>query len=321
MYAHENIIHLAQNNSHKCYPKRLENIDQTIPYFQITKSPLGKYDMQCFAYEHHDNADRMQLWQQYLQQMILPNIDYNIDVSGYYNIQLHDSYTYLDDNKDYKDVLCFSKFKNDNGPILIPDPYMICNWGNMLNSINDEQEWTKKKNKIVFVGTTTGNRDHIKNERINTCLWSLNNNNKDFCDFYITKVAQMDILNIRSKILNFDKIYRNPMSIYEQLLYKYQLSIDGNTCKFNIEQFKMNSVAMKYESKEMLWYYPLLQEDVHYIGVNKDNIKNKFDFFNNNPSLAQIIIYNAKKLSNNIFRPIMHQMYTVKLFESIALNK
>jgi hypothetical protein len=319
MNTHENIIHLAQHNSRKCYPKRLEEIDQSIPYFQLTKTQLGKYDMKCYAYEKHDNADRMQLWEQYLKNMILPNIDYNVDLTGYFNIQLHDSYTYLNDNKDYKDVLCFSKFKDDKDPILIPDPYFICNWGNMLNNINDEQEWTKKKSKIVFVGTTTGNREPIKNERINLCLWGLNN--KDFCDFNITKVAQMNLLDVKSKIPDFDKFYKTNMSIPDQMQYKYQLSIDGNTCKFNVEQYKMSSVVMKYDSREMLWYYPLLQEDVHYVGVNKNNIKEKFDFYNNNPQLAQIMIYNAKKISNNIFRPIIHQMYTVKLFESIALNK
>jgi hypothetical protein len=319
MNTHENIIHLAQNNSRKCYPKNLEKIDKTIPYFLLTKNQLGKYDIQCFAYEKHDNADRMQLWQQYLKQMILPNIDNKIDISGYYNIQLHDSYTYLNDDKNYDNVLCFSKFKDDSMPVLIPDPYMICNWGNMLNDINDKQEWSKKKNKVIFVGTTTGDRDPIKNQRINTCIWSLNN--KDFSDMYITKIAQMDPLDVKSKIPDFDKIYRSPMSIPDQMQYKYQLNMDGNTSKFNVEQFKMNSVVMKYDSKEMLWYYPLFQEDVHYIGVNKDNIKNKLDFYNTNPQLSQILIYNANKLSNNIFRPIMHQFYTVSLFESFALNK
>jgi len=320
MNINENILHLAQQNSRKCYPKTLEEINTSIPYFKLSKSQLGKYDMQCFAYEKHDNAERMNLWEQYLKNMILPNIDYNVDLSGYYNIQLHDSYTYLDDNKDYESVLCFSKFKNDQGPILIPDPYMIHNWGSLLNSFNDDQEWTKKKKKIIFAGTTTGNRDPLKNLRINTCMWSLNNN--DFCDFHITKVAQMNISDVKTKISDFDKIFRHTqISIPEQMQYKYQLNIDGNTSKFNVEQFKMNSVVMKYDSNDMLWYYPLLNEDVHYVGVNKDNIKNKFEFFNNNPQLAQIMIYNAKKLTNNLFRPIVHQMYTVKLFESIGLNK
>jgi hypothetical protein len=320
MNTNENILYLAQQNSRKCYPKQeLDDVNLTIPYFKLTKSQLGKYQMECFAYENHDNADRMKQWEQYLKQMILPNIDYNIDVSGYYNIQLNDSYTYLEDGKDYENVLCFSKFKEDREIILIPDPYMIRNWGGVLNSINDEKEWNKKINKVCFFGTTTGNRDPIKNKRINTCLWSLNN--KDFTDFYITKVAQMNILDVKSKIPDFYKIYRDPVNINDQIQYKYHLSMDGNTTRFDIWPYKTNTVNMKYDSKEMLWYHPLVQEDIHYISVNNDNIKNKFEFYNGNASISQMVIYNAKKLANNIFRPIVHQMYMVELLQSIALNK
>jgi len=323
MNLNETVKYLAQSNSHKCYSKRLEEIDKTIPYFEIYKNQYGKYGINTFAFENHDNADRMNLWQKYLQQMILPNIDSNANIKGFYNIQLHDSYTYLNDGKNYNNILCFSKFKNDSDIVLIPDPYFICNWGNMLMGINsninnDQEDWTRKKNKILFAGTTTGNRNYIKNERINLCLWGLNNT--DYCHFRITKIAQMNPTDVQSKVFDFNKIYSDPINIYEQMKYKYQLNIDGNTSKFNVEQFIMNSVVMKYESKEMLWYYPLLQNEVHFIQVNKDTIKNKFDFYNSNPNLAKIMIYNSKKLANELFRPIIHQMYTVELFENISFN-
>lgn len=319
MNQQDNIIYLAQSNSQKCYPKKIEEIDKSIPYFEIIKNQFNRYDIIPYSYESHDNAQRMSLWVNYIKDMILPNIDSKINLSGYYNIQLHDSPTYLNDNKDYKDVLCFAKLKNDKGAILIPDPYMIQNWGNMLNNIDDKKEWTDKKNKIIFAGTTTGNRDPLKNERINLCLWSLKN--KDFCDFNITNIAQMNIENIKKYVPEFDNIYKLPINIDEQMQYKYQLNIDGNTCKFNVEHFKINSVIMKYKSNDMLWYYPLIQNNVHYTEVNKDIIKNTFEFFNNNPNLANVMIYNAKKLASELFRPIIHQIYTINLFESIGNNK
>lgn len=319
MNLQENIIYLAQANSQKCYPKRLEEIDKSIPYFQIIKNTFNRYDIIPYEYETHDNTIRMSLWLDYLKNMILPNIDSKINLSGYYNIQLHDSPTYLNDGKNYKNVLCFAKFKNDKGSILIPDPYMIQNWGNMLNNIDDKNEWINKKNKIVFAGTTTGKRDPLKNERINLCLWSLKN--REYCDFNITNVAQMNIDNVKKIIIEFDKIYIPPVSIDDQIQYKYQLNIDGNTSKFNVEQFKMNSVVMKYKSQDMLWYHPLIQNNVHYIEVNKDTIKDKFDFYNNNPNLANVMIYNSKKIVSELFRPIIHQMYSINLFESIGNNK
>lgn len=319
MNLQDTITYLAQVNSRTCYPKRRDDVDESIPYFQVFKNDLGRYDMRTFAYEKHDNAPRMQLWESYLRSSIFPNIDPTIDISGYYNIELHDSYTYLNNNKDYKNVLCFSKYKKDSDPILIPDPYMICNYGGMLNTINDEADWNKKKNKIVFCGTTTGHRDPLLNDRIKLCLWSLDK--RDWCDFYITKVAQMDISDIESKIPNFTSISKQPLSIPDQLAYKYHLSMDGNTCRFDTWYYKTNNVVLKYDSKEMLWYYPFFQNETHYCDVNTDNMKNTIEFFNNNPQHAYCMIYNTKKLSQMLFRPIVHQMYTINLFENIAANK
>jgi hypothetical protein len=317
----DNILYLAQVNSRSCYPKRLEDIDVTLPYFEIKKNDVGRYGFKGFNYELHDNAPRMQLWEQYLTNAILPNIDPSVDVSGYYNIQLHDSYTYLNDKKRYKDVLVFSKFKADKDPVMIPDPYMICNWGNMLNGINDTTSWEDKKEKVIFCGTTTGSRDPLKNERINLCLWA--KDKRDWIDSYITKVAQIDPLAIQKSIGGpvFQSITKQHVSLDEQMKYRYHLAVDGNTCKFDVWYYATNNVVMKYASKEMLWYFPLLQNDIHYVDVTKENMKAKFDFFNNNRDHAMMMIYNARKFAQTMFRPIIHQMYTINLFESIATNK
>ena len=316
MNLQENINYLAQLNSRSCHPLREEEINKDLPYFEIYKNDIGRYNINCFNYESHDNADRMHLWKNYLTSSILPNIDSLADIKGYYNIQLHDSYTYLNDDKSYKNVLTFSKFKNDSEPILVPDPYMIQNYGNIMNSFEDTEDWNKKKNRICFYGTTTGNRNYENNHRINVCKWGVNN--RDFCDFYITKIAQMDSNQIKPKISD---ILHNPVSIPEQLKYKFHMVMDGNTSRFDVWYFKGNNVIMKHDSKEMLWYYPLIQADTHFVDVNITNIKSKFEFFKNNTDHATIMIYNAKRLASNLFRPIVHQMYSINLFENIAFNK
>ena len=317
MNLQDSVMYLAHMNS-RYSPRREDEVDKSIPYFQIHKNDMQRYDITSYGYTLHDNAPRMQLWESYLKTYIFPNINPTVDISGYYNIELHDSYTYLNNGKDYKNVLCFSKFKNDTAPILIPDPYMICNYGGM-NDINDDLDWSKKKNKVVFCGTTTGNQDPSKNERLKLCQWSLSNRN--WCDFYITKVAQMQNKDVHAKIPEFFEFYRDPLSIQEQLQYKYHLAVDGNTCRFDTWYYKANNVVLKYDSKEMLWYYPLLQNEVHYFDVNKDNMKSKIEFLNNNPQNAYCTIYNAKKLSQMLYRPIVHQMYTIHLFENMAQNK
>lgn len=322
MNLHDTIEYLSQVNTRTCHPKRLEEIEKDIPYFHIRKDDIGKYQVEGYAYHHHDNAPRMDLWCNYMRHAILPNIDPLADVSGFYNIELHDSYTYLNNGKVYKDVMCFSKFKKDDEgvrPVLIPDPYQMCNYGNMLAQVSDTQEWTSKLDKVVFCGTTTGNRDPLTNQRINMCLWSLDKKQK--YDFYITKVAQMNLTDVLSRVPKFKEIYRPPLSIEDQLKYRYHLVMDGNTCRFDIWYYKTNNVVLKYDSKEMLWYYPLIQSGVHHVDVNKDNIGDVVNIYDNNPNLAQVMMYNAKQMSTSLFRPIVHQMYTINLFENISWNK
>lgn len=317
MNFNENIEYFAQVNSRKCYPMKKEDIKIDIPYFKIKKNQYDRYDVDIFNYENHDNKDRMFFWKIYLNSYILPNISKECNISGFYNIELHDSYTYLNNDKNYDNVMSFSKFKNDKDIVLIPDVYMMLNYrGNLLS--NDNVPWKLKENKVIFCGTTTGNRNPLLNDRINTCLWSLNNK---YCDFYITKIAQMN-LNEVSNIHNFDKIYRDNIPIRDQLNYKYHMCIDGNTCRFDIWYLNVNNVIFKKKSREMLWYYPLYTDNNNYKDINDLNdIDRYINYYNNNPNIVENMIYNNKNLYKELIKPITTQKYLVELFENIAHNK
>lgn len=320
MNLQESVVYLAQANAQSARRLREEEVNKSIPYFEIYKNDFNRYSTRAFSYKDHDNAPRMDMWCNYLREFIFPNIDPNVNISGFYNIELHDSYTYLDSDKNkYKNVLTFSKFKDDTGPVLIPDPYMIGNYGATLSYtyyIDKEKDISKKLGKACFYGTTTGDRNPKINKRINLCLWGLDN--RDICDFAITNIAQMNETDVREAVPRFDEIYqKGQVSIDEQLKYKYHVIPDGNTCRFDVWNYTTNNVVMKYDSKEMLWYYPLLQEDTHYVSVNTSNLRNKIQILENSPQIGQIITYNANKLSQALFRPIIHQMYTINLFENM----
>lgn len=310
----EIIEYLARQHSKFGRPKRHEEIDKSIPYFEIFKTGTGRYDVRGYAYENHDNALRMMYWEHVLKNRVLPHIRENI--SGFYNIELHDSYTYLDNDKKYDGVLTFSKFKHDDGPVLIPDPYALQNWGGMLNQINDPLQFNQKINKVCFYGTTTGNRDPRLNERIQMCLWSLTKPN--LYDFKITNIAQMHENDVREACgNNFNNIISKNVSPYEQMKYKFHLVLDGNTCRYDIWNYFTNSVTLKYESKEMLWYYPLLIDGQHYIEVNKDTIDKRMDVADED---ANYIINSAKRIARIIQKPSSHMLYLGKVFENMVFN-
>lgn len=312
----ESIEWLGQVNSGACFPKREEEIDKSLPYFNVTKDDRGRYQMSLYNYEFHDNAPRMQYVAQYLLNNIFPYVRANL--SGFYNIQLHDTYTYLEDNKDYKNVLCFGKFKHEKGPVQLPDCYFIGDWGGKYRNIIDNMEWTDKKSKIIFAGTTTGSRDPKKNVRINTCIWALD---KPICDCYITNIAQIEPRRIFNDVPEFKYIYRPPIPMTEQIKYRYQLVIDGNTCRWNPDVYFTNTLALHMPTRDMLWYYPLLREKEHYIDVTTENMESQFNYYESNHNDTKRIIANANNVAKQLFTMHACQKYTIALFENIASNK
>lgn len=314
----ETIQYLASLNSVRLVPKREEDVKKNLPYFGIRKNDMGRYEVAGFGHHGHDNEPRMPYWLQYLSTSVLPLIDRSVDVSGFYNIELHDSYTYLDNGKDYKGVMTFAKFKSDQHPVLIPDPYMIGNYGNTLQ-FEDRIPFETKMNKVCFYGTTTGKRDPRLNERIQTCLWA--SEKRDACDFYITKVAQMSMQDILTAVPNFQQITSQPVSVQDQLRYKYHAILDGNTCRYDIWSLKTCSLNLKFDSKDMLWYYPALQHNTHYVGVNKGNIIDTMNYYNNNQNDAKRIVKNAQEFVSTYIKSINHQMYMKYLLEYAADNK
>jgi hypothetical protein len=71
----------------------------------------------------------------------------------------------------------------------------------------------------------------------------------------------------------------------------------------------------------MLWYYPVLQHNTHYVGVNKGNIIDTMNYYNNNQNDAKRIVKNAQEFVSTYIKSINHQMYMKYLLEYAAENK
>ena len=307
-------------NAKKCYPKELDKINKTLPYFEVQKNECGRYDViKKMNYLEHDNAPRMDFVIKYLQQNIFPNIDKACNLSGFYNIELHDSFSYLENGNVYEDVLGFGGLKNNNLPgIMMPDTYMMGNWGNQHDYISDNIQFEDKIKKVVWVGTTTGSRVARENKRIQTCIWALDK--KNMCDFNITNVAQMAIPDILNAVPRFAEIYKPRMKMEDQMKYRYHLTIDGNASPWNVVEYFTNSLILKYASNNMLWYYPLLQDRHHYVEVDVHSLEKEYIYYENNVKEAMNIVSNSNKLARELFKPFIVQQYCVSLFEGISQN-
>jgi hypothetical protein len=315
----DHIEELAKINAQKISIRRKDSINPDLPYFRVYKGDNFRYTMDCFNYKTHDNSDRMDLYKYYFIQYVFPNVDKDIDIAGFYSFELHDGHHYLKNTKKYDNTFVFSSpYTSEYSPALLPDPYFISNYNGLMN-IDDTTQWREKKNKVCFYGTTTGNRNPLKNERIDVCLWSLKNRN--IFDFKITKIAQMTENYIRTNMENFTDICAPNVTIPEQLKYKFHLIIDGNVSRFDVWSYVCNVVNLKWKSDESLFYYPLMPDKQYHVVVNKENIENIVKYYLNNTQEAIEIIDRAKEFANFMFRPIVAQYYCVKLFEEIGNKK
>ena len=314
----DNVEILAKHNASRMRIRRREEIDETLPYFEVIRLANKRYDIRWFNYEKHDNASRVELYTQWFKNSIFPNIDKHTNISGFYNFELHDGYAYLENEKNYNNVFTFSSPSTSKyNPGLMVDPYFVSNFNGLMN-INDTIEWKDKSNKVCFFGTTTGNKNPSKNERIDICLWSLKK--KNIFDFGITKIAQMDESEVRRQISNFTDIYRAPVPIEKQLEYKFHLSVDGNVSRFDKWAYKTNCLNLKLRSPEELFYYPLMPDKQFHIEVDKTNIEKMYTYYLNNSKESSEIIARSKIFAAFFFRPLVATMYGVRLFEDIAEN-
>lgn len=321
MNKYDTIRQLADGNSKRFRPQRMEEVqDQKIPFFCIKRSAIDGYSIDMYGYERHDNAPRMPHYCNFILKHVLPNLAPEHDVTGAYQIELHDTYSYLNNDKNYDNALVFAKDMDDRLPCLVPDPYMIDNYGGRLSLI-DPYEHHAKQDKIVFAGVTTGDMDPSKNERLRLVDWSCKH--RDFTDFKITKVVQMREDAIRNVYSNIYDMIGAPLSQQAQYSYKYIMNIDGNTACWDRFMWIMNSksLAMKYASKQMLWYYPLIQENIHYIGVDLKTIQNQFMFYKSNVDQSKWMVSNANAFARDYANHLAALMYTTRLFENFAMNK
>lgn len=292
----------------------IETVNYTIPFFQIDNDKV-----KIGGYKTHDNAPRMLYFSKYLQQNVLPNIQSKHNLNGFYNIELHDSNSYVENN--YNNCLVWSKNKHDTSSILIPDIFNLGNYGNKLNDLKDNKTWEEKVDKMGFWGSSTGDMDPCKNQRISDCLWFQSLDPLHiYSDVFITNIVQMNPNTVIKKIPKIFDVFRYPVTYNEQFKYKFLLDIPGNTCCWDRTPLILNSNSLlfKMPCDEMCFYYPLLQENIYYVQVDRSNVFSKYNYYLKNSNEANTIIRNAKLFAEKVLNEEMARQYLITFFNAIS---
>lgn len=305
---------------------------RTVSWIDVQKNPLnGRLRAVGRGHSGHDNAGRMPVVCSFFDNLVLPYLGPETAAGiadRTYAIELHDTYTYLDRpeermirddsewDRHYGNVMVFSRDRFHAHPVLVPDPYQMTNFGGALDVMMDTVPWQNKAEKMFFAGTTTGNRDPRKNERIKKCVWSLNH--RDVADFYITHVAQMDPRKALAAVPDLSRVYMKRFAQDHHTNYRIAVNIAGNTCSWSRIPMimKTRSVLFDFYTRDTQWYGPAMQDGLHYVSVELDNVLQKFETYRRDEARCNSMCDAANNFVASFTRSVHAAEYMKHLLES-----
>jgi hypothetical protein len=172
----------------------------------------------------------------------------------------------------------FERLSGDTNFALIPDSYFFAFKGFRSNWFNgDILPWSKKANRVLWRGSTTGaydlTRDTVSQApRVRLC--ELGRTMGPVADFGIT-----DVVHARSKadaediklFLQDQDVWRERMSQTDMGANKFLLEIDGNANSWGFfAKLLMGCCVLKVHSPFEQWFYDRLQPGIHYVPVAHD---------------------------------------------------
>jgi hypothetical protein len=298
----------------------------TLPWVLIGRAPTGERVATGVAYEGHENAARMPFLCDFLTQRVLPFVDQDVNVNGAYRVELHDSYSYLTPRPagTYRDALTFARPGGVMDRMaLLPDPYMMSDYGGMMG-VRDTVPWEAKAPTLFFAGTTTGHRDPARNERIRACVWSLAH--RDAARFNITHVAQMRTEDAVAAVPRFPEVLAPHVPHTDHFRHRYQVNIVGNTACWSRLPMIMGSgsLLVHMAHADTMWYYPMLQEGVHFLRVDGvgagglDALLPLRERCEADPEGCKRIVANANQFQAAVLNDVNAALYTAHLLEAVA---
>lgn len=198
---------------------------------------------------------------------------------------------------------CFARPRN-SPHICIPDSHLgrtasICN---SLESI--DKPFEEKLDKISFFGSDTGRKYKDGSvQRVNLCNRYKNSN------------------KIIAKITNFVEqpfdvsIYHEPVSIKDQLNYKYILNVNGNTTSWERLIWAMHSnsfcifIKPPDHQDEISWYYHIFDLSQYFLTLDEDSLENFLNSSDSRESEIKFLKEHQKNIANALAKPDFHAHY------------
>lgn len=273
--------------------------------------------------ERHDNAPRLPMMAAWLEGAVLPMLgvgEGESDLVGAWRIELHDSYSYLNGRAGYREALSFGRApeSEQRRVALMPDPYHVGNFGGLLQRAcrGLVVPWEKREPTLFFAGTTTGDRNPARNERIRACVWSLGR--RDISRMHITNIAQMTYQAACAAWPTLPEVMHRPFEVEEHFSWRYQVNIAGNTACWSRLPMVMASGSLLVHARggDSMWYYPLIREREHYVASDSADghaLAAAHSWCRANDADCQRIASMAARLAGDLFEPAVAASYAAQL--------
>lgn len=174
-----------------------------------------------------------------------------------------------------------------------------------FTKITNTTPWERKKNLVVFRGSSTGVGTTIEtNPRLRMLV---------IAEFH-SHLFDVGITNWNTRLSQHQEEgklqaivpsqYSNPNSNFltmdQQAGYKYILHIEGHTQAFRLAtELTMGCVILKVECEYQMWFEKYMEEYIHYIPVKKDlsNLVEQVNWCHSHQKKCMEIVENCKKFS------------------------
>lgn len=218
-------------------------------------------------------------------------------------------------------LFVMAKHRDNVAQILIPDFEALRGAYQVLQGRDITRDahcsWEERRNQMIWRGSTAQHSqagyplsfnlddDHCIS-RVKLCGFSAQFPEMIDAKFTIYAQGAESILSL--------ELFRGSFISYEdQLRYKYQMLIDGNTCSYTASGWKWfsGSLVFKEDSDQVQWYYNGLQPNIHYIPVKEGlgDLMEKLQWANEHDEEAKTIAGNARAFALNCITQEMNFVY------------
>ena len=207
-------------------------------------------------------------------------------------------------------VLGFSTHVDDAHNIPIPDRYAMQRYRGMLDA-PDTLPTVCKRNRLLFIGSSTGSLDVSKNQRVQLCRYAAS---KDWIDAYLSEIVNV------SPSAGLDAFVHRPMRLEQQRTVRHLVVVDGNTACWDRLPWILssNSVCWKMDSDHRCWYDDFLEPWVHYVPFTLDTLEATWQKVKDDEALQRRVVREANAFAAAYLTHEAHCLYTRVLLDEVA---